>query len=246
MSSSYVLVVGATSAIGRAIALRLAPRYAVLLAGRDAAEVDTVAADLRLRTGGTAATVAYDALTTDASAFFSRCLEVSSNTLEGVVVCHGVMDDGDRAKGDPHQLARLITVNFTSPAALLTAAASWFEPRKAGFLVGVGSVAGDRGRQSNYPYGAAKAGFATWLDGLRHRLYSSGVNVVTVKPGFVDTGMTWGLKGLFLVASPDDVARDVVRAIEKKKRVIYTPWFWRWILAIIRAVPAPIFLKSKL
>jgi len=246
MKDSYVLVVGANSAIGRAVCLRYGKKNRILLAGRDAAEIETVAADLRIRTGTTVATVAYDAMTTDAAAFFARCLDLAGNDLDGIVICQGLMDEGDHAKNDPNALARIVSVNFTSAAAILTAASAWFEQRKRGFLVGVGSVAGDRGRQSNYPYGAAKAAFATWLDGLRHRLFPAGITVVTVKPGFVDTGMTWGLRGLFLVASPDSVARDVERAVEKRRTVVYTPWFWRWILMIIRAVPTPIFLRSKL
>lgn len=244
--AGHVLVVGASSAIGRAIALRFARKGSVLVAGRDAKEIDAVAADARIRTGATVTGVAYDAMTTDAAAFFARCLEIAQGNLDGIVVCHGLMDEEDRAKNDPNALARIIGVNFTSPAAVLTAAAGYFENRKRGFLVGVGSVAGDRGRQSNYPYGAAKAGFATWLDGLRHRLFKAGVTVTTVKPGFVDTGMTWGMKGLFLVASPEKIAADVERAVRKKRAVIYTPWFWRGLLAVIRSVPRPIFLRSKL
>lgn len=246
MSRGYVVVVGANSAIGRALALRFAANGPVILAGRDAKEIETVAADIRIRTRSAVATVAYDALTTDAAAFFARCQELAHGEMDGIVVCHGLMDENDRAKQDPHALARLVSVNFISPAAILTAASAYFEQRRQGFLVGVGSVAGDRGRQSNYPYGAAKAGFAVWLDGLRHRLYPAGVTVVTVKPGFVDTAMTWGLPGLFLVASPERVARDVERAVRRRRAVVYTPWFWWAILTIIRAVPRPIFLKTKL
>jgi short-subunit dehydrogenase len=246
MTPPYVLVLGASSAIGRAIALELARGHSLLLAGRDAAEIERIASDVRLRTNGAVATVPYDALTSDASAFVARCLELAHGDLEGIVACQGLMDEDDRAKTDPLALARLVTVNFVSPATVLAAATPWFEQRKRGFLVAVSSVAGDRGRQSNYPYGAAKAGLATFLDGLRHRLHRAGVQVLTVKPGFVDTAMTWGLPGLFLVATPQRVARDVVRALRRGKRNLYTPWFWRWILAIVRRVPEPIFLRTKL
>jgi short-subunit dehydrogenase len=117
------------------------------------------------------------------------------------------------------------------------------EARAGGTVVGVSSVAGDRGRLSNYVYGAAKAGFATYLSGLRNRLTRAGAHVVTVKPGFTDTAMTWGVEGMFLVASPDKVAAAIDRAITKKKNVIYTPGFWWLIMTIIKLVPEPIFKK---
>ena len=107
----------------------------------------------------------------------------------------------------------------------------------------VTSVAGDRGRFSNYVYGSAKAGFATYLSGLRNRLNRSGAHVVTVKPGFVDTSMTWGVEGMFLVAAPAAVAKSIAKAVEKKKNVIYTPGFWWFIMTIIKLVPERIFKK---
>ena len=115
-----------------------------------------------------------------------------------------------------------------------------------GTVVGVASVAGDRGRIGNYVYGAAKAGFATYLSGLRNRLTRAGGHVVTVKPGFVDTSMTWGLPGMFLVASPEKVAEDILKAARKKRNVIYTPFFWRFIMLIIIHIPEFIFKKMKI
>ncbi|PID35291.1 MAG: short-chain dehydrogenase, partial [Rhodobacterales bacterium] len=107
-------------------------------------------------------------------------------------------------------------------------------------------VAGDRGRVGNYVYGAAKAGFATYLSGLRNRLTRAGGHVITVKPGFVDTSMTWGLDGMFLVASPEAVARDILKAVGKRRNVLYTPFFWRWIMLIIRLIPEPLFKKLSI
>ena len=133
--------------------------------------------------------------------------------------------------------------NFAGPARFLTEIAPLMEARAGGTVVGVSSVAGDRGRLSNYVYGAAKAGFATYLSGLRNRLARAGAHVVTVKPGFTDTAMTWGVEGMFLVASPDKVAAAIDRAIAKKKNVIYTPGFWWLIMTIIKLVPEPIFKK---
>ncbi|MBM3278026.1 MAG: SDR family NAD(P)-dependent oxidoreductase, partial [Candidatus Handelsmanbacteria bacterium] len=115
-----------------------------------------------------------------------------------------------------------------------------------GGLIGISSVAGDRGRQSNYAYGAAKGGLSLFLQGLRNRLASTPVHVLTVKPGFVDTPMTRGLEGLFLVASPEKVASDVLRAYKKRKDILYTPWFWRYIMFIIKNIPEGIFKRLKL
>ena len=120
------------------------------------------------------------------------------------------------------------------------------EERGSGTVIGIGSVAGDRGRVGNYTYGAAKAGFHTYLSGLRNRLTRAGGHVVTVKPGFVDTAMTWGLPGMFLVASPEAVANDLWTAALKKKNTIYTPFFWRYIMLIIRSIPEFMFKKMSI
>jgi short-subunit dehydrogenase len=120
------------------------------------------------------------------------------------------------------------------------------EARGAGNVVGVSSVAGDRGRLGNYVYGSAKAGFTAYLSGLRNRLGRKGVHVMTVKPGPVDTAMTWGIEGMFLVAPPEKVAKDILKAVRKRKDVIYTPFFWRYIMLIIRHVPERIFKKMSI
>ena len=136
--------------------------------------------------------------------------------------------------------------SFTGPARFLQMLAPVMEARGGGTVVGVGSVAGDRGRIGNYVYGAAKAGFATYLSGLRNRLNRAGAHVVTVKPGFVDTAMTWGIEGMFLVASPEDIAASIDRAVERKKNVLYTPFFWRYIMLIIRSIPEFLFKKLSI
>ena len=143
---------------------------------------------------------------------------------------------------DPALIDRVAAANYTGPARFLHALAPLIEAR-GGTVVGVTSVAGDRGRFSNYVYGSAKAGFATYLSGLRNRLNRSGAHVVTVKPGFVDTSMTWGVEGMFLVAAPAQVAKSIAKAVEKKKNVIYTPGFWWIIMTIIKLVPERVFKK---
>jgi len=117
---------------------------------------------------------------------------------------------------------------------------------KRGFIIGISSVAGDRGRQSNYVYGAAKGALSLYLQGLRNRLHPSGVRVITIKPGFVDTAMTYGLPGMFLVASPQAVGESIASSPGKSADVVYLPWFWRYIMLIIKHIPEPIFKRLKL
>ncbi len=139
-------------------------------------------------------------------------------------------------------------INLTSAVVLLSLFANYLEDRRSGYLAVISSVAGDRGRQSNYTYGAAKAGLTAYLQGLRNRLYRSGVHVLTVKPGFVDTPMTHGRVNPDspLVASPARVARDIDWAIRRRRNVIYTPWFWRPIMLAVRLVPEFVFKRLRL
>ncbi|HEX6748123.1 MAG TPA: SDR family oxidoreductase [Longimicrobium sp.] len=242
-----VLVAGATSAIARAVAAELARRgHALVLAARDAGEAEAVAADLRVRHGISARAVAFDALDFASHvAFAERVIADEGDSLAGVVVALGWMGDGDASKHDADEARRTIDVNLTAVVSLLTPLADHLETRRAGFICVVSSVAGDRGRQSNYVYGAAKGGLSVYLQGLRNRLHPAGVRVVTVKPGFVDTRMTFG-RGRFLVASPARVARGIVRAIDRGADVVYLPGFWRPVMLAIRAVPERIFKRLKL
>jgi len=143
-------------------------------------------------------------------------------------------------------IAGVVTDSHTGPAQFLHEMAPLMEARKGGTVVGISSVAGDRGRISNYVYGAAKAAFSTYLAGLRNRLTRVGGHVVTVKPGFTDTGMTWGIEGMFLVASPEATAARILKAVEKKRNVIYAPGFWWLIMTIIRHIPEPVFKKMSI
>ena len=143
-------------------------------------------------------------------------------------------------------MLRALDVNFSSGAALLTVVANRLERQRHGCIAVITSVAGDRGRQSNYVYGAAKAGLTTYLSGLRNRYAADGVRVLTVKAGIVDTRMSAGAPGAGLAASPGTVARAVVRAIAGGRDVVYVPWFWRWIMLVIRLIPERIFKKLKL
>ena len=243
-----VLVAGATSAIARATAAELARRgHALVLAARDVAEAGSIAADLRLRHGVAARAVPLDALDfAGHAALAASILADEGERLEGVVVALGWMGDAETARHDAGEARRILDINLTAVVSLVTPFADHLERRGAGFICVVSSVAGDRGRQSNYVYGAAKGGLSIYLQGLRNRLFPAGVRVVTVKPGFVDTRMTFGLPGTFLVAAPERVARGIVRAIERGADVVYLPGFWGPVMRGIRSVPEVIFKRMKL
>jgi short-subunit dehydrogenase len=242
----FWIILGATSAMARALSRRLAEEgCGLLLAGRDMAELEAIARDCRLRGAPLAEAHAFD--TRDAGSFaplIERARSIDGTLNAAVFV--GSMPAQAEIDADPALLDGTIADSFTGPARFLQMLAPAIEENGAGTVVGVGSVAGDRGRLNNYVYGAAKAGFATYLSGLRNRLTRAGGHVVTVKPGFVDTAMTWGIEGMFLVASPDKVAGDILKAVRKRRNVIYTPFFWRGIMGIIRSVPEPIFKKMKI
>lgn len=242
-----VLILGATSAIARCIADRFASNgHEIYLAGRDLQELERRASDLEIRHQVRVHSGFFDATSLDTHPkFFSDVLS-SCNALEGVVIAFGDLGKHESAVHDAGASTRLIEANFTGAVSILTPCADHLESSGSGFIIGLSSVAGDRGRQSNYIYGSAKAGLSAYLQGLRNRLYPAGVHVLTVKPGFVDTAMTFGMPGMFLVAQPSQVADSVVHALERRKNVVYTPWFWRWIMLIIRSVPESIFKRLKL
>lgn len=243
-----VVILGATSGIARAIGRALGQRgFDLVLAARDTEENAALAADVALRTGCRAWAVALDAGDDEGhDAFVARCVELAGERLEGVVACLGNMPPQEQAQADWRTARSIVDVNFTAGVVLLERFAAILEQRRAGWICGVSSVAGDRGRMSNYIYGSAKAGFSTYLAGLRNRLWHSGVHVVTVKPGPVDTAMTYGLDKLPFLAQPDAVGERVVRGILKRRDVIYAPGIWRWIMLVIRYVPEWKFKRLKM
>ena len=243
----WVLVLGGSSAIVRATTAELAQRgYDIYLAGRDPQELSRDAADLMHRHQIDVAHAHFDADRMDAfDGFFRQVLEHTGG-IAGVVLGYGYLGGQALAAQSDEETLLIIERNFTSAARVLNRCAAELERQQHGFIIGIGSVAGDRGRQSNYTYGAAKGALSLYLEGLRNRLFRSGVKVLTVKPGFVDTAMTFGLPGMFLVASPQYVGARIVRALEKGRHVIYVPWFWRYIMLIIRHIPETIFKRLSL
>lgn len=241
-----VLILGATSAIASGTAAAFAAQgYGLYLASRDKEELRRIAADLRLRYGVKVSYGLFDAEATQSHGDFLQSVIGEMKELSGVVLAFGYLGDQIAAR-DFSVGAKIIAINFTGAASILGHCADYFEPLQRGFIIGISSVAGDRGRQSNYVYGAAKGALSLYLQGLRNRLYPSGVRVITVKPGFVDTAMTYGLPGLFLVASPQSIGERIARAPGKSADVLYLPWFWRYIMLIIKHIPEPIFKRLKL
>ncbi len=242
--SGPVLILGATSGMARAVARSFAEAgHPIQLAARDINRLDDDAADLRTRYGVDVTLHAFDALATGTHAAFFEGLD-----LPQIAICAvGAMGDQDQSAADPLGAAMVIRSNFEGPASILAHLANAMEARGSGTLVGISSVAGDRGRASNYVYGSAKAGFTAFLSGLRNRLARRGVHVVTVLPGFVRTAMTDGmdLPGP-LTADPEEVGAAILKAVEKQKNIIYTRPIWRVVMAVIRNIPEPIFKKTSL
>lgn len=244
-----VVILGATSGVARYIANEFARLgCVVVLAGRNNEELETIAGDLRVRHEITCHVLDFDAVAYDShETFVARCVELPCGLPDGVVLCFGYMTDQERAQADFAAAHRTLDVNFTGAVSILEHFAAVFEKRGAGFIAALSSVAGDRGRKMNYIYGAAKAGLSAYLQGLRNRLHASGVQVTTLKPGFMDTPMTFGmdLPGP-LVTAPDAAARAIVAAILKGRNIAYIPFYWRYIMCIIKSIPEWQFKKMSI
>ena len=238
------MILGASSALGQALARELAARgEALALVARDAARLERVAADIEAR----GATVTRHLADFDDLAGHAALLD-EVGEADDYWLFYGTLPDQAACEGDWELAAAALHTNFTSAASLLTRLANRLEPRGRGSLVVVSSVAGDRGRASNYVYGAAKGALSLFCQGLRNRLSKHGVQVLTIKPGFVDTPMTAAVEKTPapLWATPERVARDMVRARDRGADVRYTPWFWLPIMAIIKSVPERIFKRLSL
>jgi short-subunit dehydrogenase len=244
--TTKVIVLGALSAVAEQTARLYAAEGAeLMLVGRDRARLDAVATDLKVRGAGRAEAAAMDLAAGASEATFQGLVQALGG-VDHVILAYGVLG-GAEVEADLEAARALLDVDFTSAAIWALAAANQLERQRGGALVAIGSVAGDRGRQSNYVYGAAKAGLATLMQGLAHRLSRSGARAVVVKPGFIDTPMTAHIaKSGPLWAKPDAIARVVRRAADKGGPVTYAPGFWRLILLIIRALPSPVMHRTKL
>jgi short-subunit dehydrogenase len=239
-----VLIVGASSDIGQALARAYAEQSAHLIfAARQSATLAPLQSDLELRHGDRPELIDFDLLADEPESLVGRL----STLPDTVVLMAGILGDQQEAMSHPEIADRMIRTNFVAPARLLLAFGSAMKTRGHGTIVGVSSVAGDRGRGSNFIYGSAKAGLTAFLSGLRNALFRSGVHVITVKPGFVRTRMTDGMRlPAALTAEPEEVARAIVRAQAKRRDSIYVRVIWGPIMAIIRGLPEPIFKRLSL
>jgi decaprenylphospho-beta-D-erythro-pentofuranosid-2-ulose 2-reductase len=240
-----VLILGATSDIGTAIARKFASeKYDVQLAARNSAQLKPLQTDIQIRFGVSCSVHDFDALNFQSHQSFYASLSPKPDVS---IYVAGYMNDNEVVITSLEETLRTINTNFTGAVSILNTIAADYSARKQGTIVGISSVAGNRGRQSNYIYGSAKAGFTSYLSGLRNRLYHHHAHVMTVLPGFVYTKMTEHLNlPKLLTATPENVAEAIFRGVKKNKNIIYVKWFWRWIMMIITSIPESMFKKRKL
>jgi short-subunit dehydrogenase len=249
VSGECWLILGASSAVARAFGRLVAAQgCGVLLAGRDLDDIERIAADLRLRGATTVAVLAFDAADYAGHADFVARVAAArgENGRLNVFLAFGAMPEQAAIDADALLAVDTVAANYTGAVSVLTRLAPLLEAQGAGHVVALTSVAGDRGRLKNYVYGSAKAGLNAYLQGLRARLFRAGVSVTTVKAGFLDTAMTFGLPGMFLVASPEACARACLGHAAKGREVAYFPIFWWGIMTIIRAIPERIFKRLSI
>ncbi|UCE88809.1 MAG: SDR family oxidoreductase [Pseudomonadota bacterium] len=242
-----VVIIGATSAIARETArLFAAAGDQLLLVARDPQRLGALCDDLIVRGAKAAHSCVLDVNALERHTALVQSTTESLGEIDVLLVAHGTLPDQRGCEASVDETLGELTTNFTSVVSLLTVFAKQFEAQGSGVIAVLSSVAGDRGRQSNYVYGAAKGGVSVFMQGLRNRLAPLGVTVTTIKPGFVDTPMTRDFDKGPLWVGPDVVARGIVKALESNKDVVYLPWFWRWIMLVIRLIPERVFKRMKL
>ncbi len=240
-----IVIIGASSSIARALALEIGNEDHVILAGRDIDDLEDNAADIGLRTGGTTSIIQFDIADRDMHQhFLDQCIKTLGH-VDGIFFCQGVMIDQAQAERDDQLCYSMLDINFSASVLLANRFVQHMRERGTGFLCFLSSVVGDRGRQTLAIYNATKAAINAYVRGLQHRLAGSGVHALLVKPGFVDTAMTWGLYKNNILVSPKRVADDIWRAVRKKKYCIYTPWYWRSAMMFIRGLPRFLFHKIR-
>ncbi len=241
------LILGASSSIGRSFASEVAKKGArILLAGRDKDDLERTAHDIEIRYGVPVRVILFDAQDFEKHDLFIQVVEEFMVGRLNVFACFAVMPPQDQMNHDFEAIQQTVNVNYLGIVSLYTKLTPIFEQQDGGSIVTLSSVAGDRGRKKNFIYGSTKAALNTYLSGLRARLHEFGTHVMTIKPGFMDTAMSWGHPGMFLVASPEEAATAFVKAIKKGKDVMYFPFFWWGIMTIIKSIPERIFKKMSI
>lgn len=244
-----LLILGAKSGIARELAHKYASKgYNLYLAARNIEDLKADASDINIRYQVDVKTIEFDALDFPSHKSFYEKLEPKP---KGVIVAFGYLGNQKNSQNNFAEAKKAIDINFTGALSILETIAKDFETRREGFIIGISSGAGDRGRVSNYIYGSAKSAFSTYLSGLRNRLSKSNVHVMTVKPGVVNTPMIKDeIKELklpaILIAKPEDVAKDIYNAQVKGKDILYTRWFWKYIMMAIKWMPESIFKRLSL
>jgi decaprenylphospho-beta-D-erythro-pentofuranosid-2-ulose 2-reductase len=242
-----MMIVGATSAIAHETAKCFAKDGAeFFLVARSPQKLADIGNDLKVRGAQRIETYVLDVTELERH---QEMIETAITTLDGldmVLIAHGTLGDQQKCQRSVAETLKEFSINCTSVISLLTILADYFEQQKRGCIAVISSVAGDRGRQSNYVYGAAKGALSVFLQGLRNRLSKSGVAVVTVKPGLIDTPMTAAVKKGLLAASAKGVGEGIYHAMKSRKEVVYLPWFWRPIMLIIRTIPEPVFKRLSM
>lgn len=243
--SKYILIIGAGSDIARPLAFLYAKQgFGIYLASRSIDRLQRDAADIALRFHVEAAAFAFDVTQTDGHEQFYRSLP---HPPFGIICLAGILGEQQDSERSFVEAKKVLDANFNGLVSIVHIAAADLERRKEGFIVGVSSVAGEKGRKSNYVYASAKAGFTAFLSGLRNRLYPANVQVLTVHPGFIRTKMIAGRATLGLItASPEEVARDIFEGQQSGKDFIYSKWFWRFIMLGFRMIPEAVIKKLDL
>jgi len=242
---STVLILGAASDMAVAIAKKYAAEgNAIQLAARNIQRLQPLQSDIAIRYNTTCTVHEFDALNFNSHQAFFDQLPVKPD----ITVCvFGYLGENETARANWAESEKIIHTNYTGAVSILNVVSNYYATQKKGVIAGISSVAGERGRQSNYIYGSAKAGFTAYLSGLRNRMFPENVHVVSVQPGFVYTRMTENLTlPPLLTAQPEQVANTVYKAVAGKKNVVYVKWFWRWIMLIIKSIPEFMFKKLKL
>ena len=242
-----IVILGASSAIAQAVARRIALENANLfLLARNQEKLETIASDLKGRGAKEVNFEARDLAQSESHDQVIKSIYEKMTSVDVVFLAYGVLDDQLESQNNFDTFKTNFNINMLSAVSWLHRFAEKMIDNKSGTLAVITSVAGDRGRQSNYAYGCAKGALSIFLSGLRHRLKPKNVHVLDIRPGFVDTPMTADVEKGPLFASPDQVAAPIMKAIRKKSDVVYTPWFWYFIMLIVRNLPNAIFHKTKL
>lgn len=240
-----VLILGGNSDVGKSLAKDFGKLGSnLILTSRKEGQLDSFKSDLEIRNEINCDVQLFDALDFKSHDSFYKNLKLKPDI---VITCIGYLDNQQDSQIDFQESLMSIQTNFTGLVSILNIISNDFEKREEGVIVGISSVAGDRGRGSNYIYGSSKSGFTSYLSGLRNRLNKSGVKLITVKPGFIKSKMTSHLDlPKILTSDPKEISKDIIKSIKNGGSVVYIKWYWKWIMFIIKIIPEKIFIKLSL